>query len=188
MKQPKIAVILGSIREGRAGEQVANWLLPVLKGAGTAEIELLDLREYPLPMFADPGHPAMRQGAHPNPEVQRWLEKLDAADGFVFVTPEYNHGYSSALKNAIDYGAKEWYGKPLGFVSYGGLAGGARAVEQLRQVAGELRMYDVRDAVVITLVNTAFAADGTLSHEEGHRKNALAMLENVVSLAAKLRV
>ncbi|MEI7498256.1 MAG: NAD(P)H-dependent oxidoreductase [Candidatus Falkowbacteria bacterium] len=187
MNKPQIKVILGSIREGRAGIKVAEWYMKTVKNLDTADFELLDLKDYPLPLFADAELPGMRQGDHANPEVNRWLKKLESGDGFIFVTPEYNHSYTSVLKNAIDYAYKEWVGKPIGFVGYGGFAGGARAVEQLRLVAAELRMYSVRDQVVVPAVWAAFDQDGQLIGAEAHAKNALALTENVISLANKLR-
>lgn len=187
MEKPKIHVILASIREGRAGEKVAKWFMDTVAGFEGADLELVDLRDYPLPMFADAESPSSRQGRHKLPEVQRWIDKVAEADGYIILTPEYNHGYSSALKNALDYPYKEWNGKAIGFVGYGGSAGGARAVEQLRQVAGELQMYDVRPQVTITIVWTAFDEQGKLKNSEMHDKNAHMVAEAVAKLAAQLK-
>lgn len=187
MEKPKIAVVLGSIREGRNGEKVAKWFMEALKTNEHAELELLDLLEYPMPLFADATPPSMRQGAHANPAVQKWLDKVAAADGFIIITPEYNHGTSSALKNAIDYAYTEWNGKPVGFVSYGGLAAGSRAVEQLRQVAVELQMIPVREQVMIPLVWQAFDANGVLEHADSLAKSADVMVAKVAGLAGKLK-
>lgn len=186
MSKPQIKVILGSIREGRAGEKVAQWVMSKLQNETRADISLLDLKDYPMPLFADAVPPSMRQGPHPNPDVQKWLDQIDSADGYLIITPEYNHSFPSALKNALDYGYKEWNEKTVGFVSYGGLAGGSRAVEHLRQVAAELHMYDVRDQVMIPMIWTAFAPDGTLQHSESLEKNLLLMVTNVIELASKL--
>lgn len=188
MNKPTIAVILGSIREGRAIENVAAWFLHAVHANPDAHIELLDLKDFPLPMFADAVAPAYREGAHANPLVQAWLDKIAAADGFIIISPEYNHGYSSVLKNAIDYGSKEWAEKPVGFVGYGGAAGGARAVEQLRQVVGELRMYDVRDQILIPSVWAAFDDQTKLLHgNEAQERTANHILSHVATLATKLR-
>jgi NAD(P)H-dependent FMN reductase len=187
MDKPKIKVILASIREGRAGAKVAEWFMPQAQKNSHAEFELLDLKEHPLPLFADAEPPIMRQGPHALPAVNRWLEQIDAADGFIVITPEYNHGYPAALKNAYDYGYKEWNGKPIGFVGYGGAAGGARSVEQQRQVAAELRMYDVRDQVLIAFVWAAFDESGKLLNEEAHANNAKLVVDSVVDLAIRLK-
>lgn len=187
MSKPKIHVILGSIREGRAGEKVAAWFMEAMKNCESAELQLLDLRDFPLPMFADATPPSQRQGPHANQDVQKWLDKVIEAEGFIIITPEYNHGYSSVLKNAIDYGYHEWADKPVGFVSYGGLAGGSRAVEQLRQVAGELHMHDIRDQVMIPLVWAAFDENGKLHHAESLEKTAKLVVDKVAELATKLK-
>jgi NAD(P)H-dependent FMN reductase len=187
MAKPKIHVILGSIREGRAGEKVARWFMNAFKDNESAELELIDLKDFPLPMYADATPSSMRQGPHQNPDVQKWLEKVEQADGYIIITPEYNHGYSSVLKNALDYPYKEWHDKPVGFVSYGGLAGGARAVEQLRQVVAELHMIDVRDQVLIPTVWSAFDQDGNLQNTEMHLKNAKLVVEKVAKLAVQLK-
>lgn len=188
MNKPKIQVILGSIREGRNGKKVADWFMNIAKSFDTAEFELVDLLDYPLPLFADAVPSSMREGPHANPQVQKWLDKVRSADGYIMITPEYNHSYSSVLKNAIDYPYKEWADKFIGFVGYGGMAGGARAVEHLRQVAGELHMYDVRDQVLIPAVWAAFDENGQLNHAEMHEKNAKLMLSKVIELTNKVRV
>lgn len=187
MEKPKIKVILASIREGRAGAKVAEWLMAIANKNDRADFELLDLRDYPLPMFADAELPGTRQGPHADPAVNRWLEKIDDGDGFIVVTPEYNHGYPAALKNAYDYGYKEWNGKAIGYVGYGGAAGGARSVEQQRLVAAELKMYSVRDQVLIPFIWAAYDESGQLLNEELHAKNAELVINTVISLAAKLK-
>ncbi len=110
--------------------------------------ELLDLRDYPLPFFDEPISPARFHGIYPNPIAAAWAKKIDEADGYIIVSPEYNHGYSAVLKNALDWTFHEWNNKPVAFVSYGGV-GGARGVEQLRLVAIELEMAPIRHAVHI---------------------------------------
>jgi NAD(P)H-dependent FMN reductase len=146
----KIKVILGSTRQGRFGEQPAKWIVEKAKAKGL-DVELLDLRDYPLPFFDEAMSPTMaigKEGAYPFAVSATWAAKIGEADGFIFVTPEYNHGYSAVLKNAIDYVSPEWNKKPAGIVSYG-TVGGARATEQLRQVLPELQMTSVRTAVMM---------------------------------------
>src|SRR6266568_49947 len=145
----RIGIILGSTRPNRNGEQVARWVLEIASRRHDAHFELLDLRDYPLPHLDEPLPPSF--GDYQNEHTQQWAAKIASFDGFVIVTPEYNHGTSGVLKNAIDYLYAEWNNKAVGFVSYGG-AGGARAVEHLRLVAGELQMADVRQQVALSLM------------------------------------
>jgi NAD(P)H-dependent FMN reductase len=129
----KIKVILGSIREGRFGDKPAKWIFEKAKAKGL-DVELLDLKDYPLPVFAEGQFPAaITDGNYPNEEAKKWAAKIGEADGFIFVTPEYNHGYPSVLKNAIDFISAEWIKKPAAFVGYG-VNGGARSTEQLKAV------------------------------------------------------
>ena len=143
----KIKVILGSTRQGRFGEQPARWITGRAKAKGF-DVELLDLRDYPLPFFDEPMSPSMKKEPYANPVVVAWTAKIAEADGFIVVTPEYNHATSGVLKNAIDYVGPEWNKKAVGFVSYG-TVGGARAVDQLRQVFPELQAMTVRVAVTM---------------------------------------
>ncbi|MEV7685344.1 NADPH-dependent FMN reductase [Streptomyces bungoensis] len=144
----KIGIILGSTRPGRNGEAVARWVLDIASKRSDAEFELVDLLDYKLPHLDEVLPPSMGQYAQPH--TQEWARKIASFDGFVFVTPEYNHSTSGVLKNAIDYLFAEWNNKAAGFVSYGAM-GGARAVEHLRLIAGELQMADVRAQVGLSL-------------------------------------
>jgi len=145
----RIGIILGSTRPNRNGEQVANWVLEHASQRDDADFELIDLRDYPLPHLDEPIPPSL--GRYQHEHTQRWAEKIASFDGFVIVTPEYNHSTSGVLKNAIDYLYGEWNNKAVGFVSYGS-AGGTRAVEHLRLIAGELQMADVRQQVALSLM------------------------------------
>lgn len=186
--KPDIAVILGSVREGRNGEKVAKWFMKEAGQNQSANLRLVDLLDYPLPIYADSDVVKNRSGAHPNPAVQKWLDVVESADGYIIITPEYNRSFSSVLKNAIDYGYKQWNNKPVGFVSYGAFAGGARAVEQLRTIAAELQMYDVRDHVSIAKIWQAFGPDGKLTEDNDRQeKTANAIVEKVAELAVKLK-
>ncbi len=145
----KIKIILGSTRPNRFSEKAGKWVHEESKKDDTMDVELLDLRDYPLPFFNEPMSPAMvKDGMYPNEIAKKWASKIREADAFIIVTPEYNHGTSGVLKNALDYIYAEWNNKPVGFVSYGSV-GGARAVEQLRQIAVELQMAPIRNAVHI---------------------------------------
>ena len=143
----KIKVILGSTRQQRFGEQPAKWITEKAKAKGL-DVELLDLRDYPLPFFEESASPSSKKEPYANPVVVKWTAKIAEADAFIIVTPEYNHGTSGVLKNAIDYVGSEWNKKAVGFVAYG-TVGGARAVEHLRQVFPELQAATVRVAVTM---------------------------------------
>jgi NAD(P)H-dependent FMN reductase len=145
----RIGIILGSTRPNRNGEQVARWVYDIASRRDDAEFELVDLRDYPLPHLDEPLPPSM--GQYQNDHTKAWADKIASFDGFVIVTPEYNHSTSGVLKNAIDYLYAEWNNKAVGFVSYGGV-GGARAAEHLRLVAGELQMADVRQQVALSML------------------------------------
>jgi NAD(P)H-dependent FMN reductase len=143
----KIQVIVGSTRQGRFSERVAVWVVEHLTADGRFDVELVDLRDYPLPFFDD-APPALTLRDYPHEGVARLGRKLDAADGFLVLTAEYNHGYPAVLKNAMDHTFVEWRRKPVAFVGWGNV-GGARAIEQRRQVSVELEMAPLRHAVHI---------------------------------------
>lgn len=143
-----IAVVAGSTREGRFSDVAANWIAKELSKTKNVQAEVLDLREYEMPFFNEPVSPSYKQAPYTNEAVARFTKKIEQADGFVLVTPEYNHSTSGVLKNALDWVYQEWNNKPVAFVSYGSV-GGARAVEQLRLIAIELQMAPIRNAVHI---------------------------------------
>lgn len=146
MDKINLKIILASIRSNRFGDKPANWITERAQKIDGVSVELLDLRDYQLPMFAEGVSPAHVEGDYGKPDVDRWAKKIAEADAFIIVTPEYNHGYPSALKNNIDYLYKEWNKKPVCFVSYGA-TGGARVIQQLRLVAIELQMAPIRNSV-----------------------------------------
>lgn len=146
----RIAVILGTVRKGRFSEKSAQWILEQAKKHGGASYELLDLRDYPMPFLSDETPPSqVTDGNYPNEMVRSWAQKIRNSDGFIIVSPEYNHGTSGVLKNAIDHIYAEWNNKPVAFVSHGSAAGGARAVEHLRLISVELQMAPIRAGVHI---------------------------------------
>lgn len=145
---PHIQVILASTRPGRFGEKPAAWLMDRLSKRTDLVAELVDLRDHPLPIFDQPTPPARTLRDYPNETIARWGRTVDAADGFIVITPEYNHGYPASLKNALDYIFPELNRKPITFVGYGNV-GGARAIEQLRLVAVEFEMAPLRHAIHI---------------------------------------
>lgn len=156
-RSPHILVVLGSTRHGRQGDKVARWLMSRLQPRSDATFELADLREVALPFFDSPVGPAYGSVAA---DALEWAAQVSSADGFIFVTPEYNHGYPAALKNAIDHLYREWGHKPAAIVNYGGYGGGYRAAEQLRQVIVELKAVPIREQVGIPAIWAAFDETG----------------------------
>ena len=143
-KNPHIGIVVGSTREGRFSERAAAWFHGIAARRTDVSVEIIDLRDYPMPFFDEPASPAWMP---PKDHVaERWSAKLAELDGLVFVTPEYNHGYSAVLKNALDYAFQQFNRKPAAFVGYGGV-GAARAIEQLRMVAVELQMAPIPKSV-----------------------------------------
>ncbi|MEK7150291.1 MAG: NAD(P)H-dependent oxidoreductase [Patescibacteria group bacterium] len=156
-----IKIILASVRDGRFGDKPAKWIADIANEVEGFSVELLDLKDYSLPMFAEAVSPFYVLDKYSNPLINRWAEEIATADGFVVVTPEYNHGYPSSLKNNMDYLYKEWNKKPIAFVGYG-TTGGSFAVGQLRQVAIELQMTPIRNAVHINSPWNLVEKDGSL--------------------------
>jgi len=178
----RIGIILGSTRPNRNGEQVARWVYDIAAGRTDAEFELVDLRDYPLPHLDEPLPPSM--GQYQNEHTKQWADKIASFDGFVFVTPEYNHSTSGVLKNAIDYLFAEWNNKAVGFVSYGSV-GGARAAEHLRLIAGELQMADVRQQVALSLL-TEFENFSVFQPGDYNRAALNTLLDQVIAWSTAL--
>jgi NAD(P)H-dependent FMN reductase len=172
----KVAIILGTTRPGRIGEAVARWAYDLAKRRKDAAFELVDIKDYDLPLLDEPVPPSMNQYAHEH--TKAWSEKIVSFDAYVFVTAEYNHAIPGALKNAIDYLYQEWNNKAAGFVSYGS-AGGVRAAEQLRLVMGELQIADVRSQVALSLF-TDFEDFKTFKPSQHHEKSVNSMLDQVI--------
>jgi NAD(P)H-dependent FMN reductase len=179
----KIAVIIGSTRPGRNGEAVAKWVYEIAHKRTDVEFELVDIKDFNLPLLDEPVPPIMRQYSKPHTKV--WAAKIGSFDGYVFVTPEYNHGIPGALKNAVDFLFHEWNDKAAGFVSYGG-AGGARGVEQLRLVLAEVQMATVRNQVLLSMFHDFenFSIFKPASH---HEQSVNAMLDQVIAWSGALK-
>ncbi|WP_433432739.1 NADPH-dependent FMN reductase [Nonomuraea sp. CA-141351] len=178
----RIGIIVGSTRPNRNSEQVAAWVHGVASRRDDAVFELIDLRDFPLPHLDEALLPAF--GTYENEHTKQWAGTIASFDGFVIVTPEYNHSIPGVLKNAIDYLYAEWANKSVGFVSYG-MAGGARAVEHLRTIAGNLQLADVRQQVTLHLM--ADFQDLTVFKPGDHQLESLgSMLGQVVSWSAAL--
>jgi NAD(P)H-dependent FMN reductase len=172
----RTALVIGSVRAERLGATVAAWVRERLEAHGGFDVDVVDLVDVSLP--------ATHDGSG---DTDLFRARLAAADAFVVVTPEYNHGYPGYLKIAIDSALAEWEAKPLGLVSYGGLAGGTRSVEQLRQVFAELQVVTVRDAVAFPGVWDRFGADGRLVDPERHESAAKSMLDQLLWWGHALR-
>jgi NAD(P)H-dependent FMN reductase len=181
--KPKIGIILGSTRPGRNGEAVAKWVHAIAGKRQDAEFELIDLKDHPLPHLDEPIPPSA--GHYSQDHTKAWAKTIDALDGFVFVTPEYNHSMSGSLKNAIDYLYAEWNNKAAGFVSYGS-AGGVRAVEHLRSVMAELQVATVRAQAALYL-STDFENFRLFKPDPSREKAVSAMLDQLVAWSVALR-
>lgn len=178
----KIAIIVGSTRPGRKAAAVAAWVHDIAKKRTDAEYEIVDIESFGLPLLDEPIPPSL--GKYEKEHTKRWAAAIAPFDGYVFVTPEYNHGPSGALKNAIDFLYKEWNNKAAGFVSYGS-AMGVRAVESLRLVMGELQIADVRAQVMLSLF-TDFENMTTFKPDPKHEKTLGTMLDQLVSWSGAL--
>lgn len=185
MQKPKLDVIIASTRPSRLGPTIANWFAPFAADHGLFEVELVDLAEMDLPLLDEPAHPRLRQYEHAH--TKRWSEKVDAADAFVFVTPEYNFASPPALMNALDYLVQEWAYKPVGFVSYGGMSGGIRSVQMTKSIVTTLKMMPMVEAVSIPFFSQFISDSGEFVAEEVHEKSAAAMLTELARWADALR-
>jgi NAD(P)H-dependent FMN reductase len=179
----KIGIILGSTKPGRNGEAVAKWVYNIAKQREDAQFELVDVKDFDLPLYDEPYPAAMQK--YTKEHTKKWSKKISEFDGYVLVTAEYNHGIPGALKNAIDFLNAEWKNKSVGFVSYGS-AGGSRAVEQLRLVAAELQMADVRVQVMLSLF-TDFQDMSIFKPDPRHEGEVHTVLDQVIAWADALK-
>jgi NAD(P)H-dependent FMN reductase len=180
----KILIIIGTTRPNRFSEKPAEWIHALAKNRKEITWEIADLRDYPLPFYNETGSPIMVKGKYSTEVAEKWASVVSSADGFIIVTGEYNHGYPAVLKNALDYIYTEWNKKAVGFVSYGGV-GGARAVEQLRQVAIELQMTPIRSGIhlpwtVMAAANEPSAKEALASALEPFAKQAEGFLDQLI--------
>jgi len=179
----RIAIIIGSTRPGRKAETVAKWVYEIAQKRSDAEFELVDIKTFDLPLLDEPMSPRMGQYTHQH--TKDWSAKIAGFDAYVFVTPEYNHGTSGALKNAIDFLYNEWVNKAAGFVGYGG-ASGTRAVENLRLIMGELQIADVKAQVGLSLF-TDFENFSDFKPAPQQEKSVNAMLDQVIAWGSALK-
>jgi NAD(P)H-dependent FMN reductase len=182
---PKLLTIIASTRPVRVGLPVANWFMDRARAHGGFELELADLLELDLPLLNEPNHPRLRQ--YTQAHTHAWSAIVDSADAVVMVTAEYNYGYPAPLKNAIDHLHQEWRYKPVGFVSYGGVAAGTRAVQQLKQVVGALQLFPVASSVNIPFVAQFLDDDRVIQANDVMVKAAADMLDELLVLQSALR-
>lgn len=185
MYMPLIKIILGSTRPGRFGEQPARWIMELAKEHPEAKFELVDLKEVNLPLLDEPV--AAMFGSYEHEHTKRWSKVIDEADGFIFVTPEYNSGLPAAFKNAIDYLYAEWKYKPVAFVSYGAGGGGILAVNNWRSVFAYLSLIGLSDHVAFHEYWKQLDQNGTLVPTQEQTEKAHKLLKNIGFWADKLR-
>jgi NAD(P)H-dependent FMN reductase len=183
MPELNIAIILGSTRPGRNGKAVADWVAEKAATRTSARYELVDLADHPLPHIDEPLPPTM--GQYAGDHTKAWAAKIGSYDGFIFVTPEYNHSTSGVLKNAIDYLYAEWNNKAAAFVSYGSL-GGARAIEHLRAIMSELQVAHVRQQLSFSMF-TDFENFSTFAPGPQHTESAVVLFDQLESWAGAMR-
>jgi len=181
--KPVLHVIIGSTRPGRVGPAVARWFFDIAAAEGSFDVELVDLADYDLPIFDEPHHPVLRQYEHEH--TKRWSATIERADALVFVIPEYNHSFNAATKNAIDFLHHEWKHKPVGLVSYGGMAMGVRAVQALKPVFAQLRLVFGGEVTIPLPLNPV--VDGVLTSNEVLDNGARAIVKELAVLSAPLK-
>src|SRR5882757_1418835 len=177
MAQPHLQIIVGSTRPGRRGAAVGRWFHDLAVEYDRFDVELIDLVDVDLPLLDEPG-PAGRE-PYTMAHTQRWSRTISAGRAYVFVVPEYNHSYNAATKNALDFLDREWRDKPVGFVGYGGIAAGARAVQALIPVVTALGMTPLPRAVHIPMINRALAAAGSLTEDPRREGGAMDLLDDL---------
>lgn len=167
-------VIIGSTRPGRIGLPIAEWFIDLAREDGSFDVDVADLAKLDLPFLDEVNHPAL--GKYEKPHTLAWSAQVAAADAFVLVTPEYNFSMTAPVKNAFDFLFREWHYKPIGFVSYGAISGGIRAVQQLKQLTTTLSMMPINQAVVLQGAKQMFDDDGMFVASDHAEKSATAML------------
>lgn len=176
-------IVIASTRPGRVGPAVATWFHEAAKAHGGFEARLVDLQDFDLPVYNEPKHPRLADYAHDH--TRKWSESVASADAFVFVSPEYNYGPTPALVNALSYVYGEWNYKPCGFVSYGGVSGGLRAVQMAKQILTTLKIMPIPEQVTVPMV-AQFIKDGAFQPNDLHGQSATAMLDELVKWAGAL--
>ncbi|MBN1094399.1 NAD(P)H-dependent oxidoreductase [Blastococcus sp. TML/M2B] len=185
MSRPVLQVVAASTRPGRRGIAVARWIEQLAAEHGGFDVELVDLAEVGLPLFDEPHHPRLRR--YEQPHTRAWSETVDRADAFAFVTPEYNHSFPGALKNALDFLSAEWADKAAGLVTYGGASAGLRASAALKPVLGALRMVPVVEAVSVPFFARFIDEEDVFVPNVELEAGGKAMLDELLRVTAGLR-
>lgn len=181
----QLKLIIASTRTGRKGPAVAKWFLKIAEQDPNFEIEVLDLKEINLPMMDEPEHPRFQKYTHEH--TKKWSRTIAGADAFVVVTPEYNFSFPAALKNALDYLYSEWDGKPMAFVSYGGVSGGTRSVQEIKGPVTTLGMMPLPQAVNVPFFSQFINSEGVFEGNEILEKSAEGMLKKLAKWAGALK-
>jgi len=179
-----LKIILASTRPERKGPAVADWVYQAAKQYADFDTELIDLKELALPFVDEPHHPRLQQ--YTKQHTKDWSAKIDGADAFVFVTCEYNYGMPATLKNALDFLFKEWAFKPVAMVGYGGISGGTRSLQQLKQITNALKMFPF-DGVILPFFAKQINEQGTFEATEGNEKALGAMFEELIRLGNRMK-
>jgi NAD(P)H-dependent FMN reductase len=183
--KPKLHIIIGSTRPGRVGPAIASWFHRFADNHGGFDAALVDLADFKLPLFDEPNHPAMQNYQHEH--TRTWATSVSAADAIVFVTPEYNAGPPPSLLNALDYLFREWNYKPAGFVSYGGISGGLRSVQMLKQTLTTLKMMPMAEAVVVPVFSEHIDTNGHFIAKPIHTQGAGELLDELMRWTKALK-
>lgn len=182
----RLKVIVASTREERKGAVIADWFVNIMNAHPEFEVEVLDLKDINLPFLDEPEHPRLQN--YRNDHTRQWGETIDSADAFVFVTCEYNYGFPPSLKNALDFVSQEWNYKPVGFISYGGMGGGVRAVQMLKQVVTTLKMVPLFEAVYIPFFNKYINENDVFEGTEEQKEATGIMLNELALWADNLKI
>lgn len=182
----KVLFIIGSVREGRRAEEVAHWAVERLRQDAELEIDVADLKDVDLPFFNEAVIPSAANGQFQNPKATAWAQRVAAVDAFIMTVAEYNHGPTPVLKNAIDWVYEGWMNKPVGFISYGGIAGGTRAAQQLKQNVLNVKLYPTLANVHIPFIRQAFNENGQPNDPEHLNDSLDKMLADLKQLQQRL--
>lgn len=182
--RPRLAILVASTRPGRQGIAVAEWFRAEVEKHGAFDIDFIDLAEVDLPFLDEPNHPRFKKYEHDH--TKAWSARIEAADAFVFVTPEYDYSMSPVLLNALQYLASEWHYKPAGIVSYGGVSAGLRAAQMTKSALTALKIFPIAEAVSLPFF-TQFIDDGVVHPNEVMTDSAAVVLDELAKVEAALR-
>lgn len=181
----RLMIINGSVREGRMSDKILNWAVELLKDDADLELDIVDLKEVDLPFYDEAVPPMMAKSQYKNPSGVAWAKRVAEAEAFIMITPEYNYGTSAVLKNAIDWVYEGWNNKPVGFIGYGALAAGTRAVQQLRQNIVNVKLFSAPTSIQIPFIWQAFDENGQPAHEDLNN-NLKDMIQELKDLQRRL--